>query len=115
MLWAFETNWRQNFEKLSEPLGEEYNAEMSKKYMLVRHNPVTGHRYVHSDGRNDRIFRDADAARMEAERLLGWGSAHGVEIHHSFSSARQAREYCRLRGEGLDKLAAIQQAKQSLP
>lgn len=88
---------------------------MSKKYIIVRHNHVTGHRYVHTDGRNERIFKDAGAAKMEAERLLGWGSAHGVEIHDSFSSARQAREYCRLRGEGLDKIAAIHQAKQSLP
>lgn len=91
---------------------------MSRKtnmHIIVRHNTVTGHRYVLTDGRNDRVFKDAESAKLEAERLQGWGSAHGVEIHDCFKTTRQAREYCRLMGEGLDKVAAINRAKETVP
>lgn len=76
-------------------------------YFIVRHNPITGHRYVHTDGRNEKTFKTLAFAMQEKERLMGWGSAHEVEIHDQFTSARQAREYCRLRGEGVDMETAI--------
>ncbi len=84
-------------------------------HIIVRHNAVTNHRYVLTDGRSDRIFRDGKAAEQEARRILGWGSAHGVEVHDCFSNTRQAREYCRRMGEGLDKVDAIQRAKDTYP
>lgn len=84
-------------------------------YIIIRHNPVTNHRYVLTDGRNDRVFRDAQAATLEARRIQGWGSAHGVEIYGCFDSTRQAREYCRLMGEGMSKADAIQLAKETFP
>lgn len=84
-------------------------------HIIVRHNAVTGHRYVLTDGRNDRIFKDAESAHLEAKRLQGWGSAHGVEIHNCFKSTRQAREYCRLMGEGLGQADAISRAKETVP
>lgn len=91
---------------------------MSRKgnmHIIVRHNAVTGHRYVLTDGRNDRIFKDAESAKLEAKRLQGWGSAHGVEIYDCFKSTRQAREYCRLRGEGLHQDVAILMARETTP
>lgn len=62
---------------------------------------------MHTDGRNEKTFKTLAFAMQEKERLMGWGSAHEVEIHDQFTSARQAREYCRLRGEGMDMETAI--------
>ena len=76
-------------------------------YFIVRHNPITGHRYVHTDGRKEKIFKTLASVMLERDRIIGRGSAHELEIHGDFACARQAREYCRLRGEGLDKETAI--------
>lgn len=76
-------------------------------YFIVRHNPITGHRYVHTDGRNEKVFKTMTFAMQERDRLMSLCSGHDVEIHGDFTSARQAREYCRLRGEGLDMETAI--------
>lgn len=86
-----------------------------KVYIIIRHNPVTGHRYVLTDGHNGRVFQDAASAELEAKHLQGWNSAHGVEIHGCFKNTKQASEYCRLMGQGLDEASAIQLATGVVP
>ncbi len=111
-------NWNRFVELLSTdglaPFSKQgYNPRNSTEevvHIIVRHNQITGHRYVLTDGRNDRIFKTREAAEIEARRLLGWGSAHEVEIHSCFTNPIQAREYCYLTGQGMSKEDAIRTA-----
>ena len=83
-------------------------------HIIIRQDRMTGHRYVLTDGLKDRVFKDREAAEAAAKCLRGWGSTHDIEIYDDFKSSRQAREYCRLLGEGLDRDSAIQQAKETI-
>lgn len=69
------------------------------KFAIIKHNTGTGHRYVHSNGGHDMMFRDRVKAEMECLRLI---QAHIQAEIIKINTPSQARDYCRLRGEGLD-------------
>lgn len=78
-----------------------------KKFVIIKYNPDTGHRYVHSDGHSEKLYRDrskAEIARLSLHLPIDRSEIIAVD------SPAQAREYCRLRGEGLDHDTALKEA-----
>ncbi len=69
-------------------------------FVIIRHNPVTNHFYVHSDGQNDMGFTSQALAQTEVDRIESFGSQHGATILSGLKKARQGRLYCKMRGAG---------------
>ena len=85
-----------------------YRSQMSKTLTILRHNPITNHFYVHSDGQVDWTSTDHEEADREVARILSRGkAAHDAWVSSKFKNTRQARKYCLLRGEGSDHELAM--------
>lgn len=81
---------------------------MSKTLVILRHNPLTNHFYVHSDGQVDWTSTSHAEADQEVTRILSRGkSAHDAWVSNKFKNTRQARKYCLLRGGGADHEFAL--------
>lgn len=79
-------------------------------YVIIRHNTVTNHYYVHSDGQNDFISTEAGPMMKQLERILMWGSAHEAQPLGGVKNTRQARAYCSYRNDGMEHVEALDEA-----
>lgn len=79
-------------------------------YLIIRHNEVSGHRYVHSDGQKHMTFQGLDAADAEVVRIKKLGATHAAKVYGIFRNTKQAVSYCHLLAGGVDEAMAIEQA-----
>lgn len=80
-----------------------------KKFAIIRYNPEIDHRYVHSNCGKTKLYRDRVKAELERSRMCRFIPSRDVEII-AVDNPAQAREYCRLRGEGMDHETALKEA-----
>ena len=80
---------------------------MVKLNVIIRHNQITNHYYVHSNGHADWSTINPVDASEEMRRTSSNVHAHTAWVTDEFKSTRQARQYCLLRGQGLDHDTAV--------
>lgn len=78
-------------------------------FVIIRHNEITGHRYVHRDGQVPMTFKDRVAAERELVSIRKHGT-HAAVMIGIFRTVKQAAIYCTALESGLSDADAIEHA-----
>lgn len=82
----------------------------STMYLIIRHNEVSGHRYVHSDGQKPMTFQGMDAADAEVVRIKKLGATHTAKVYANFRNSNQAGAFCKFMMQGMAEADALRHA-----